>query len=46
MVKLLEPLLHLSSEVHLRVNGINPIWTQRLIKALEEVLSYGLFRSL
>ncbi|TKY59827.1 Bifunctional fucokinase/fucose pyrophosphorylase [Spatholobus suberectus] len=41
--KLLEPLLHLSSELHLRVNGSSPIWTSRLIKVVEEVLSHGLF---
>ncbi|KAL2329169.1 hypothetical protein Fmac_022596 [Flemingia macrophylla] len=42
--KLLEPLLHLSGELHLRVNGSNPIWTQRLIKAVEATLSHGLFQ--
>ncbi|XP_014522791.1 uncharacterized protein LOC106779233 isoform X1 [Vigna radiata var. radiata] len=41
--KLLEPLLHLSSELHLRVNRSNPIWTSRLKDAVEEVLSHGLF---
>ncbi|KAK8472328.1 hypothetical protein PHAVU_002G179700 [Phaseolus vulgaris] len=41
--KLLEPLLHLSRELHLRVNGSNPIWTSRLIEAAEDVLSHGLF---
>ncbi|RDX78601.1 hypothetical protein CR513_41099, partial [Mucuna pruriens] len=41
--KLLEPLLHLSGELHLRVNGSNPVWTPRLINAVEEVLSHGLF---
>ncbi|CAJ1935685.1 unnamed protein product [Sphenostylis stenocarpa] len=41
--KLLEPLLHLSSELHLRVTGSNHIWTSRLIEAVEEVLSHGLF---
>ncbi|XP_061341643.1 uncharacterized protein LOC133287960 [Gastrolobium bilobum] len=41
--KLLEPLLHLLGELHLRVNGGNPIWTGRLMKVVEEVLSHGLF---
>ncbi|XP_020202862.1 uncharacterized protein LOC109788528 isoform X2 [Cajanus cajan] len=42
--KLLEPLLQLSGELHLRVSGSNPIWTQRLIKEVEAVLSHGLFQ--
>jgi hypothetical protein len=41
--KLLEPLLHLSGELHLRANASDPIWTGRLMKAVEEVLSHGLF---
>ncbi|XP_027356731.1 uncharacterized protein LOC113866038 [Abrus precatorius] len=41
--KLLELLLHLLGEFHLRLNGSNPIWMGRLIKAVEEVLSHGLF---
>lgn len=41
--KLLEPLLHLSGELHLQVNGSNPIWTGRLLKLVEEVLAHGLF---
>ncbi|BAU01164.1 hypothetical protein VIGAN_11033500 [Vigna angularis var. angularis] len=41
--KLLEPLLHLSSELHLRVNRSNPIWMSRLKEAVEEVLAHGLF---
>lgn len=43
VVKLLEPLLHLSGELHCRVNGSDPIWTGRLVKVVEEVLSHGLF---
>ncbi|TKY67774.1 Nucleolar 27S pre-rRNA processing, Urb2/Npa2, C-terminal [Spatholobus suberectus] len=43
--KLLEPLLHLSGELHLRGSGSNPIWMSRLIKVVEEVLSHGLFHS-
>ena len=39
--ELLELLLHVSGE--LRVNGSNPIWTERVIKVVEEVLSHGLF---
>ncbi|CAL0329341.1 unnamed protein product [Lupinus luteus] len=41
--ELLEPLLHLSGELTLRVNGSNSIWTGRLIKVVKEVLSHGLF---
>ncbi|KAI5388238.1 uncharacterized protein LOC127101398 [Lathyrus oleraceus] len=41
--KLLEPLLHLSGELHLRVNRSDPIWTGRLVKVVEEVISHGLF---
>jgi hypothetical protein len=41
--KLLEPLLHLSGELHLRANASDPIWTGRLMKVVEEVLSHGLF---
>ncbi|KAH1236618.1 hypothetical protein GmHk_08G021788 [Glycine max] len=41
--KLLEPLLHLSGELHLQVNESNPIWASRLMEAVEEVLSHGLF---
>lgn len=43
VVKLLEPLLHLSGELHRRVSGSDPIWTGRLVKVIEEVLSHGLF---
>ncbi|XP_027191169.1 uncharacterized protein [Cicer arietinum] len=41
--KLLEPLLQLSGELQLRVNGRDPIWTGRLMKVVEEVLTHGLF---
>lgn len=41
--KLLEPLLHLLGKLHLQVNGGNPIWTERLLKVVEEVLCHGLF---
>lgn len=41
--KLLEPLLHILGELHLRVNGSDPIWMGRLTKVVEEVLSHGLF---
>ncbi|XP_019412690.1 PREDICTED: uncharacterized protein LOC109325004 [Lupinus angustifolius] len=41
--ELLEPLLHLSGELTLRVNESNSIWTGRLMKVVEEVLSHGLF---
>ncbi|KAF7810808.1 Urb2/Npa2 family protein [Senna tora] len=41
--KLLEPLLDLLGNLHLQVNGSNSIWTERLLKMVEEVLSHGLF---
>ncbi|KAL1324470.1 hypothetical protein HN51_034645 [Arachis hypogaea] len=41
--ELLELLLHVSGELHLRVNGRSPIWTERAMKVVEEVLSHGLF---
>ncbi|KAK4284826.1 hypothetical protein QN277_001608 [Acacia crassicarpa] len=41
--KLLEPLLHLLGKLNLQVNGSSTPWTERLLKAVEEVLSYGLF---
>ncbi|KAI4297717.1 hypothetical protein L6164_037592 [Bauhinia variegata] len=41
--KLLEPLLHLLGELHLQVDQSNPIWTERLLRVVEEVLSHGLF---
>ncbi|XP_028789059.1 uncharacterized protein LOC114745089 [Neltuma alba] len=41
--RLLEPLLHLLGELKLQVNGSNSPWTEKLLKLVEEVLSYGLF---
>ncbi|MED6121264.1 hypothetical protein PIB30_028366, partial [Stylosanthes scabra] len=41
--ELLELLLHVSGELHLRVNGRSPVWTGRALKVVEEVLSHGLF---
>lgn len=43
MDKLLEPLLHLLGKLKLQVNENNTPWTERLLKAVEEVISYGLF---
>ncbi|XP_054787877.1 uncharacterized protein LOC129293794 [Prosopis cineraria] len=41
--KLLEPLLQLLGKLNLQVNESNIPWTERLLKVVEEVLSYGLF---
>ncbi|XP_058730264.1 uncharacterized protein LOC131602230 isoform X2 [Vicia villosa] len=41
--KLLEPLLHLCGELHLPANRSDPVWTGRLVKVVEEVISHGLF---
>lgn len=41
--QLLEPLLHLSGELRLQVDGSDSIWTGRLRKVVEEVLSHGIF---
>lgn len=41
--KLLEPLLHLSGILQLRIDGCNPGWTRNLLKLVEDILSDGLF---
>ncbi|GLU02785.1 hypothetical protein SLE2022_200200 [Rubroshorea leprosula] len=41
--KLLEPLLHLLSVLHGKIEENNPGWTRNLLKLVEEVLSHGLF---
>lgn len=41
--KLLEPLMHLLSVLHLQSGGSNSHWTENLLKLVEEVLFNGLF---